>query len=528
MVLGTLVFVLLGSILPSIQSFRKVLATSEERPVTIIPDNIPNEPMSANFTTEDYLNTTNPYSDLTSRQDALNEVTVPEGSHPLYVLVFVDEEERQAFHCGPDQYEFWEWENWTKIQLERGDEGLVADFGIDIRILGFVQWDSNNSLTSMYDLWDQLERDTRQYLRQWYNGIYWSNYVDAIIGVTHQATPNDPRPISGMAPSFPELDQGKVCVLLKWAPYWADDNLVQHEVSHLFYADDHYDPPCCRMSSTLHYCFYVFEEGAYWLVLSSEPCCSITNSYCNFCLQTIQQNVGRYPIQVLNISVAHGTTDPASGERAYSRGTFLNVTASRTESGYYFVYWLLDGAKSYSNPISVTMDADHNLTARFARASMKTKTNGCFYVPSITTDMFRIEKVFNDTNIAGDQTAAYNETYRPPQDLTAYPDGKVDAPDVSLVASKYGKREGQAGWDYMADVVPDTKIDAKDTALVASHNGLHGNYIEPIDYGRLSVTFDNGEARAPDCLGFVEIPPNTTKFNVTRDGTGIGAMVIFW
>ncbi len=479
-----------------------------------LPDSVPHEPMPENFTTEDYLNTTNPYSDLTSRQDALNEVGVPEGSRPLYVLVFVDEEERQTLHSGPLEYEYYSWENWAKIQLERGDEGLVADFGIDIRILGFLSWNSNNSLTSMYYLWDQLEKDRQCFLRQWYNGTYWSNYVDAVIGITAQPTPDDDPSIAGLSPPPTFLDEGKVCVLLKWQVYWADDNLVQHEVSHLFYADDHDDPPCCRMSRTKHWCFYVFEDG-YWGVWDSPPCGFITNSYCNSCLQTIQQNVGRYPIQVLNISVAHGTTDPTSGEHAYSRGTSLNVTASRTESGYYFVYWLLDGAKSYSNPISVTMDADHNLTARFARASMKTKTNGCFYVPSITTDMFRIEKVFNDTNIVGDQTAAYNETYRPLQELTAYPDGRVDAPDVSLVASKYGKREGQAGWDYMADVVPDTKIDAKDTALVASHNGLHGNYIEPIDYGRLSVTFDNGEVRAPDYLGFVEIPSNTTKFNVT-------------
>ena len=32
-----------------------------------------------------------------------------------------------------------DWKGWATLQIERGDEALVANFGIDIRILGFIE-----------------------------------------------------------------------------------------------------------------------------------------------------------------------------------------------------------------------------------------------------------------------------------------------------------------------------------------------------------------------------------------------------
>lgn len=48
-----------------------------------------------NFT--EYLDTTNPYSDLSSPLSAIDEVGAIEGRHPIYVLVAGDEEERQKW-----------------------------------------------------------------------------------------------------------------------------------------------------------------------------------------------------------------------------------------------------------------------------------------------------------------------------------------------------------------------------------------------------------------------------------------------
>jgi hypothetical protein len=67
----------------------------------------------------------------------------------------------------------------------------------------------------------------------------------------------------------------------------------------------------------------------------------------------------------LTISASSGgTTNPAPGTYAYNYGSSVTVTAS-AYSGYYFSYWSLDGTAYYNNPITVTMTADHSLTAYF-------------------------------------------------------------------------------------------------------------------------------------------------------------------
>jgi len=358
--LAALIFLLL--LIPTFVNIPKVRATTtEDLWVTYaLPEDVPREPMPENFTTEDYLNTTNPYSNLASAQGALDEVDDPEGSNPLYVLVFGDEEEREL----P-----LNWEAWAKLQLERGDEALVANFGIDIRILGFLEWDSNDSKDSMYDLWDELGADTEQHLGQWYDGEWWSNYVDAIIGITAQSTPADDPPVAGLASKPSLLDQGRIFDLLKWQGYWADDNLVQHEVSHLYYAPDHPEPqppaPCCAMAYHRHSQSWIWEDGLWW-VFADVPCAYTAYSWCTNCHQTIQQKSGRYVLQTLTISASSGgTTIPAPGTYTYNYSSSVTVTPSAT-SGYVFSCWLLDGGMYYQNPITVTMDADHTLTAYFS------------------------------------------------------------------------------------------------------------------------------------------------------------------
>ena len=359
--LAALIFLLL--LIPTFVNIPKVRATTtEDLWVTYaLPEDVPREPMPENFTTEDYLNTTNPYSNLASAQGALDEVDDAEGNHPLYVLVFGDEEERELPLS---------WEAWAKLQLERGDEALVANFGIDIRILGFLEWDSNDSLDSMYDLWDELEVDTEQYLGQWYDGEWWGNYVDAIIGITAQSTPADDPPPAGLAPRPSFLDQGRIFVLLKWQVYWMDDNLVQHEVSHLYYAPDHPElqppAPCCAMAYHPHYQYWIWEDGLWW-VFDNVACAFTAYSWCTNCHQTIQQKSGRYPLRTLTISTSYGgTTNPSPGTYTYSYGSNVTVTASA------YVYhtfdgWILDGSIIvYDKSINVTMDSDHTLDAYFS------------------------------------------------------------------------------------------------------------------------------------------------------------------
>ncbi|MGQ9545353.1 MAG: InlB B-repeat-containing protein, partial [Candidatus Bathycorpusculaceae bacterium] len=65
-------------------------------------------------------------------------------------------------------------------------------------------------------------------------------------------------------------------------------------------------------------------------------------------------------------ATAGGTTNPTPETYTYPAGTVVQVTAI-PEAGYRFDYWVLDGSPAgSSNPISITMDADHTLQAVFA------------------------------------------------------------------------------------------------------------------------------------------------------------------
>lgn len=72
----------------------------------------------------------------------------------------------------------------------------------------------------------------------------------------------------------------------------------------------------------------------------------------------------------LSISVpfGHGTTDPAPGTHEYRYGETVIVTAIPDEY-YNFSYWELDDYQfSTDNPITITMDCDHNLRCQFKQA----------------------------------------------------------------------------------------------------------------------------------------------------------------
>ena len=348
--LAVLIILLLALTFPSIP---KVSATTTEDLWVsyALPEDVPREPTS-DSPSGDHLNTTNPYADIAGIPEAWDEFDEAEGDKPLYVLVFADEEEREVTRLPPSTVDFiWiTWAGWALAQLERGDEALVENFGIDIRILGFLEWDSDDSLRSMYDLWKELEADTQQYLGQWYNGEAWSDYVDAVIGITAQATPDDFRQVAGLSPRPELLDQGKIFTLLRWQVYWADDNLVQHEVSHLFYAPDHRDP-CCAMANHTHWVGYTWED-ALWIILAHVYCSDISHEWCGDCSVVIEQKKSRYsgPPFWLTISADNGGYTIPSGTHPYDYGESVEVTAYPS-AGFSFYFWILDGTKKYGNPI---------------------------------------------------------------------------------------------------------------------------------------------------------------------------------
>jgi hypothetical protein len=75
--------------------------------------------------------------------------------------------------------------------------------------------------------------------------------------------------------------------------------------------------------------------------------------------------------RVLSISASYGgTTNPSPGNHEYILGSSVNVTAiPNSWDDWKFDGWLLDGNLYYCNPITVTMDSDHNLKAYFIPSS---------------------------------------------------------------------------------------------------------------------------------------------------------------
>jgi len=201
------------------------------------------------------------------------------------------------------------------------------------------------------------------------------------------------------------------------------------------------------------------------------------------------------------------------------------VTVTATAYTHYaFDHWLLDGAKVYDNPINVTMNSDHTLEAYFAKpvCAMKTSTGGYFYVPNIATSRVKVEMLFDNRNITGDQTGGTS----PYPAIKRWPDGFVDGLDTSFISSLFGRSEGESGWDYMADVCPDRYIDGLDIGPASRNYGKSGTYIA--DLTGVTVTFNTGQSISPDSDGFVVIPQGATSLTVKRSGNPIGAVITFW
>jgi len=176
------------------------------------------------------------------------------------------------------------------LQIERGDKALARDFGIDLRILDFLGWDSDDNKDTLSDLIVDLKEKTKHYIDTLYIGKYWWGYVDAIIGITTQhVTDSAGRAYLG----------GKFAII-KWQTSfffdlsWADDNIVQHEVSHWFKAEDHKDGCCAMATGHEHFQSIISEDGYYWLVCENIVCGYTSDSWCTTCYNTVWANRGKF------------------------------------------------------------------------------------------------------------------------------------------------------------------------------------------------------------------------------------------
>jgi len=214
-----------------------------------------------------------------------DEICKAEGANPVYVLVFGDEEERDVSYICKFGW-LMGWKDYAGLQIERGDKALARDFGIDLRILDFLGWDSDDNKDTLSDLIVDLKEKTKHYIGTLYVGKYWWGYVDAIIGITTQYVTD----------SAGRAYLGGNFAIIKWQTSfffdlsWADDNIVKHEVSHWFEAEDHKDGCCLMATGHEHFQSIISEDGYYWLICENVVCGYTSNSWCTTCHNTIWSN----------------------------------------------------------------------------------------------------------------------------------------------------------------------------------------------------------------------------------------------
>jgi len=261
------------------------------------------------------------------------------------------------------------------------------------------------------------------------------------------------------------------------------------------------------------FCFYppATEAGIYWFVATWDGHQDIVGFSYDYCLLASGYTFDGYNFIVEEIYLV-------------PEGEIFQVTAYPPE-GYRLCRWIINFFwVAYGNPIYIPVDYDYFVMAHFVPpvCAMKTRADGGFYVPTVASDLLKIELLFNDT-LVGDQTGGTS----PYGSIANYPDNFTDVKDILFISLHYGLYEGDENWDYMADVDPNGFIEIKDVLEASSRYGHTGNYIT--DFSDVTVTFDGGDPQSVDPeYGWLEIPVGATNFTVKRNGESIGAMILFW
>jgi len=207
------------------------------------------------------------------------------------VLVVYDEEMVATANSFPGFYFFsadrpLSVKDYVRTQLERAAYRFENEFGIQYYAVDYVQWESNDSLKRTEELlYDAIEKVGFS-PGMWIGG----NIVHGLIVWTNQKTEDNYG--GGALPN-------ERAVIINYQQTWADDNVLQHELSHLHGAalDDHSTNIKCVMAHyRIHVDFYweplePIGQGYVLLYLGmydTIPGGYIRNEWCDECKRTIE------------------------------------------------------------------------------------------------------------------------------------------------------------------------------------------------------------------------------------------------
>jgi hypothetical protein len=193
------------------------------------------------------------------------------------VLVVCDEEFRSRTYEAP-WFKTLDWKDYVMNVIERADDRLNDVFNIDINIVQVSTWESDNSKSGEDLLLDAIHKTGFVASKTVING----QVIHVLIAWTGQY-------LGFTAGAYVV----KRAIIMTANAYWADDNILRHEISHLFGASDHKDAndpdyfEDCIMSYRFVHVEYWVEDNWIWYIGNDVVLAALSDNWCTHCQNMI-------------------------------------------------------------------------------------------------------------------------------------------------------------------------------------------------------------------------------------------------
>ena len=190
----------------------------------------------------------------------------PITSHIVYTLVACDEEYRSR------NWDYFgtslNWQAYATIQIMRASSFFAEEFDISFTPAVFYEWESPDSAIFAETLLLDAISDTSFSSGMYVNGIK----IDILIAVSDQEF--DCQGIGS--------EKWDAILIKPTTHCWADENLIQHELSHLYFCEDHFRPVdgCVMASLSNVYLGTFYENGQLITVNAYVHALYETNAWC--------------------------------------------------------------------------------------------------------------------------------------------------------------------------------------------------------------------------------------------------------
>ena len=215
------------------------------------------------------------------------------GSHPESCMIQIEavlamDETFLSYYYYTPNYGILNGYLYAQLQIARASVYFEQVFDTGIEIVGTTTWErtTNNAI----DAFDELLDETG------FERVYNTQCPDILIAYTHDPLFYGPNEIFGLA------DQDFWACMQRPVVYWVDENLVQHEVSHLCGAEDGLGPGgptwCCYESNCIMSYRLInnletwTEDGHTWEINVGVCAAHLYNDWCDDCYETI--NLGKW------------------------------------------------------------------------------------------------------------------------------------------------------------------------------------------------------------------------------------------